>query len=112
MHRELDAKFATISERGFKTSVANIARVTAILERSNDPNVRQALRYAQRAWIQLDQQNPASTLREEHVGESRSQARCGRTNLNYTGSSTLVLPGGLTRTSNGIILLVCRVTSR
>jgi uncharacterized protein YecT (DUF1311 family) len=50
--------------------VANITRVTAILERSNDPNVRQALRYAQRAWIQLDQQNPASTIREEHVGES------------------------------------------
>jgi hypothetical protein len=54
--------------------VANIARVTAILERSNDPNMHQALRYAQRAWIQLDQQNPASTLREERVGESRSQA--------------------------------------
>jgi hypothetical protein len=54
--------------------VANIARVTAILERSNDPNVRQALLYAQRAWIQLDQQNPASTIREERMGESRSQA--------------------------------------
>jgi hypothetical protein len=52
MHRELDAKFAAVSERGFRTPVANIARVTAILERSNDPNVRQALRYAQRAWIQ------------------------------------------------------------
>jgi IS30 family transposase len=51
--------------------VANIARVMAILERSNDPNVHQALRYAQRAWIQLDQQNPASTLREERVGESQ-----------------------------------------
>jgi hypothetical protein len=74
MHRELDADFAAISERGFRTPVANIARVTAILERSNDPNVRQALRYAQRAWIQLDQQNPASTLKEERVGESRSQA--------------------------------------
>jgi hypothetical protein len=55
MHRELDAEFVAISERGFRTPVANIARVTAILERSNDPNVRQALRYAQRAWIQLDQ---------------------------------------------------------
>jgi hypothetical protein len=74
MHRELDAEFAAVSERGFRTPVANIARVTAILERSNDPNMRQALRYTQRAWIQLDQQNPASTLREEHVGESRSQA--------------------------------------
>jgi type IV secretory pathway VirB2 component (pilin) len=39
-------------------------------------------------------------------------AICGRTNLNYTGSSTLVLKEGLTRTSNGIKLLVCRVTSR
>jgi hypothetical protein len=74
MHRELDAEFAAVSERGFRTPVANIARVTAILERSNDPNMHQALRYAQRAWIQLDQQNPASTLREERVGESRSQA--------------------------------------
>jgi uncharacterized protein YecT (DUF1311 family) len=54
--------------------VVNIARVTAILEHSNDPNMRQALCYAQRAWIQLDQQNPASTLKEERVGESRSQA--------------------------------------
>jgi hypothetical protein len=70
MHHELDAEFAAISERGFRTPVANIARVTAILERGNDPNVRQALRYARRAWIQLDQQNPASTLREERVGES------------------------------------------
>jgi hypothetical protein len=72
MHRELDAEFAVVSEWAFKTPVANIARVTAILERNNDPNVHQALRCAQRAWIQLDQQNPASTLREERVGESRS----------------------------------------
>jgi hypothetical protein len=89
MHRELDAEFAAVSERCFRTPVANIARVTAILERSNDPNMRQALRYAQRAWIQLDQQNPVSTVREERVGESRSQAHsrmagghprpCGRT---------------------------------
>jgi uncharacterized protein with gpF-like domain len=56
MHRELDAEFAAVSERGFRTPVANIARVTAILERSNDPNLRQALRHAQRVWIQLDQQ--------------------------------------------------------
>jgi hypothetical protein len=73
MHRELDPEFAAVSEWGFRTPVANIARVTAILERSNDPSVRQALLYAQRAWIQLDQQNPASTVREERVGESRSQ---------------------------------------
>jgi uncharacterized protein YecT (DUF1311 family) len=52
--------------------MANITRVTTILERSNDPNLRQALHYAQRAWIQLDQQNPASAIGEEHVGESRS----------------------------------------
>jgi hypothetical protein len=51
MQRELDPEFAAVSERGFRTPVANIARVTAILERSNDPNVRQALLYAQRAWI-------------------------------------------------------------
>jgi hypothetical protein len=74
MHRELDPEFAAVSERGFRTPVANIARVTAILERSHNPEVRQALLYAHRAWIQLDQHNPASTIREERVGESRSQA--------------------------------------
>jgi hypothetical protein len=74
MHRELDPEFATVSERGFRTPVANIARVTAILECSHDPDMRQALLYAQRAWIPLDQQNLASTIREECVGESRSQA--------------------------------------
>jgi uncharacterized protein YecT (DUF1311 family) len=74
MRPELDAEFAIVSERAFRTPVANITRVTAILERSNDPNLRQALRYAQRAWIQLDQQNPASAIGEEHMGESRSQA--------------------------------------
>jgi hypothetical protein len=74
MHCELDTEFAVASERGFRTPVANIARVTAILEGSNDPNLRQALRYAQRAWIQLDRQNPASAIGEEHMGESRNQA--------------------------------------
>jgi hypothetical protein len=73
MHHELDAEFTAVSERGFRTPMANIATVTAILECSNDPNLRQALRYAQRAWIQLDQKNPASAMGEEHVGESRSQ---------------------------------------
>jgi hypothetical protein len=72
MHRELNPKFAAVSERGFRTPVANIARVTAILERSNDPNVRQALLYMRRAWIQLDQHNPVSTIRDERVGESCS----------------------------------------
>jgi hypothetical protein len=46
MHRELDPEFAAVSERGFRTPVANIARVTAILERSNDLNGHQALLYA------------------------------------------------------------------
>jgi hypothetical protein len=46
MHRELDPEFLSVSERGFRTPVANVARVTVILERSNDPNVRQALLYA------------------------------------------------------------------
>jgi hypothetical protein len=74
MHRELDPEFLAVSEQGFRTPVANIARVTAILECSDDPNVHQALLYMQRAWIQLDQQKPTSTIREERVGESRSQA--------------------------------------
>jgi hypothetical protein len=74
MQRELDAEFAAASERGFMTPMANIARVTTILEHSNDPNLHQALRYVQRAWIQLDQQNPASAVGDEHVSESRNQA--------------------------------------
>jgi hypothetical protein len=45
MHRELDPEFAAVSEWGFRTPVANIARLTAILEHSNDLNVRQALLY-------------------------------------------------------------------
>jgi hypothetical protein len=49
MHRELDTEFAAVSERGFRNLVANIARVMAILERSNGSSVRQALHYAQRA---------------------------------------------------------------
>jgi hypothetical protein len=61
MHCELDPEYAAASERDFRTPVANIARVTAILEHSNDPNVRQALLYAQRAWIQMDQQNAHRT---------------------------------------------------
>jgi hypothetical protein len=40
MHREHDVEFTAVSERGFRSPVANIARVLAILERSNDPNVR------------------------------------------------------------------------
>jgi hypothetical protein len=74
MNRELDPEFAAVSERGFRTPVANIARVMAILERSHDLEVRQALLYAQRDWIQLHQHNPASTMRKKSVGESRSQA--------------------------------------
>jgi hypothetical protein len=72
--RELDAEFTAADERGFRTPVANIAQVTALLERSNDPKIRQALRYAQRAWIQLDQQAPASLVGDECIGDSRCQA--------------------------------------
>jgi hypothetical protein len=72
MHREPDLEFAAISERGFRMLAASIARVMAILEHSNDPNVHQALLYVQRVWIQLDQHNLASTIREERVGESHS----------------------------------------
>jgi hypothetical protein len=95
MHRELVAEFAAVSERGFRTPVANIARVTAILERSNDPNVRQALRYMQRAWIQLDQQNPVSTLREEHVGktEARLTAERQAAVLDLSAAITTMLTG-------------------
>jgi hypothetical protein len=58
MHRELDAEFTVMSERDFRTPVANIAWVTAILERSNDPNLHQALRYVQRAWTSSIDKTP------------------------------------------------------
>jgi hypothetical protein len=45
MQHALDPEFTAVSERGFRTPVANIARVTAILKRSNNPNVHQALLY-------------------------------------------------------------------
>jgi hypothetical protein len=95
MHRELDAKFTTVSEQGFRTSVANITRVTAIFECSNDPNVRQALHYAQRAWIQLDQQNPAFTLREERVGEAEARFIAERQAaiLDLSAATTTTLAG-------------------
>jgi hypothetical protein len=97
MLHELDAEFAVVSERGFRTPVANIARVTAILERSNDPNLRQALRYAQRAWIQLDQQNPASTIREELVGNTAARLTVERQAavLNLSAAITMKMPAGV-----------------
>jgi hypothetical protein len=49
MHRKLDPEFAAISKRCFRTPVANIVRVMAILECGHDPDMRQALLYAQRA---------------------------------------------------------------
>lgn len=74
----VDAEFATIGERGFQTLVANIARVNALLEGSQDPTMQQALLLAQRAWSQLDRQNPSATVRDEQVGDSRSQANVSR----------------------------------
>jgi hypothetical protein len=53
-----------------------------------------------------------SNTRPRYQYPQQQQQQCGRTNLNYTGSSTRVLSGGLPRASNGIILLVCWVTSR
>jgi hypothetical protein len=82
MHRELDIKFAAVSERGFRTPVANIARVTA-------------LHYAQRAWIQLDQQNPASTLREEGWAKAEARLTVERQAavLNLSTATTTTLAG-------------------
>jgi hypothetical protein len=62
MHHELDPEFAAVSEQGFRTPVANIARVTAILERSNNPNGRQALltrRGPRSSWISKTQRVPS-----------------------------------------------------
>jgi hypothetical protein len=47
------------------------------------------------AWIQLDRQNPASAIGEEHMGKSRSQAN-SRTaaavfNINYAITTTTLV---------------------
>jgi hypothetical protein len=68
MHRELDPEFLAVSEWGCRTPMANIARVTAILERSDDPNVRQALLYAQRAWTPSTSAQPQQRQRSQEPG--------------------------------------------
>jgi hypothetical protein len=71
MHRELDPEFAAISEQGFRTPVANIARVMAILEHSHDSDMRQVLLYAQRAgssWISTTWRPPLGRSAWVRVG--------------------------------------------
>jgi uncharacterized protein YecT (DUF1311 family) len=58
------------------TPIANIAGITTLLASVKDPAAQQALRMAQRAWLQLDHQNPAPSVpaaHQEGAGESRSQ---------------------------------------
>jgi hypothetical protein len=66
MHQELDPEFAAVGEWGFRTLVANITRVTAILECSNDlshpiyKNINRAIIYApgsSHAYIQQNHQD-------------------------------------------------------
>jgi hypothetical protein len=49
---------------------------------------------------QAGRAGPKGEKREE---KERGETKCGRTNLNYTGSSTRVHSRGLQRASNGII---------
>jgi hypothetical protein len=95
MHRELDAEFAAVSERGFTTPVANIARVTAILEHSNNLNMHQVLHYVQGAWIQLDQQNRhlPSGRSAWAKAEARLTAEWQATILNHSAATTTMLVG-------------------
>jgi hypothetical protein len=80
VRHSLDAKFTAAGERGFQTPITNIAGVTAILAASQDPAAQQALRLAQKGWLQLDHQNPAPSVpaNEEQVGESRSHPQASR----------------------------------
>jgi hypothetical protein len=81
---DLNAEFAVASEWGFQTPIANIAGVTAILAVSQDP----ALQLAQKAWLQLDRQNPAPSIpANEEVGESRSHPQVSRTPRGHTPSA-------------------------
>jgi hypothetical protein len=56
------------------------------------------------AMIRVGEADRATALRDSGLGKEASGRRaCGRTNLNYTGSSTRVHFRGLQRASNGII---------
>jgi hypothetical protein len=81
VRRNLDAEFAAVGEQGFKIPITNIAGLTAILASSQDPAVQQALRLAQKAWLQLDCQNlaPSQPTNQEQVGESHSHPQASRT---------------------------------
>jgi hypothetical protein len=48
--------------------------------------------------------NAGAAVRTRRRWSAAARRWCGRTNLNYTGSSTRVHPRGLQRASNGIIL--------
>jgi hypothetical protein len=95
MHRELDAEFAVVSEQGFRTPVANIARVTAILECSNNRNLRQALHYAQRAWLTVERRAAILDINEAitttMLVEVRPLAR-GSSHLQEATRNNLIIP--------------------
>ncbi|RLM69032.1 hypothetical protein C2845_PM17G10840 [Panicum miliaceum] len=71
---DLDTEFTTAREEGFNTPIANITGVTAMLAGNLDPAIQTAIRLVQRAWIQLNKQDPAPSVsrgRREGAGESQ-----------------------------------------
>lgn len=77
--RNLDAQFAAAEEVGFRTPIANIATAAALLTNHEDPAIRRALRLSQRAWMQLDTQNPAPSIHRDGKQEINSHPQRSRT---------------------------------
>ncbi|RLN40988.1 retrotransposon protein, putative, Ty3-gypsy subclass [Panicum miliaceum] len=74
IQRDLDAEFAAAQDAGFSTPAANIAGITAVLASNPDPQVQTTVCMAQRALLQINQQNPMPSVswgRGEGEGESQ-----------------------------------------
>ncbi|RLM73386.1 transposase [Panicum miliaceum] len=74
IQRDLDAKFIAAQDIGFNTPAANIAGITVVLAGNPDPQVQTVVRIAQRALLQINQQNPMPSIsRGRGEGEGESQ---------------------------------------
>lgn len=72
--RNLDAEFAAAHDVGFSSPIANIAGITAVLAGHADPAVQTAFRMAQRAFLQMNQQNPLPSVQQPPEGRGDTEA--------------------------------------
>jgi hypothetical protein len=92
MHHELDPQFVAISERGFKTPVANIARVTAI---PSAVMIRLCIKHSftrrglGSSWISTTQRPPSGRSAWVRVGASLTADRLA-TVLDISSAMTML----------------------